>query len=205
MFTQLNESRWGTTDIEPEQVIAYEAAYIRKFSADSYLQTNLFYLQNKNQIINIDPTFKNEGDTDIYGLEVEYKGSLSSSDRFYINYSYVDGEDQNGSELTNVAQHMVKTYYIYDVSESFSLSGVARYVGEKQRADTDTRDKLDGYTKVDLAVRYYDQKHDYTLTGSVNNVFNEDIRYPSPVPPGSYIEDYRQEDRNFLITLKKEF
>ena len=204
MFTQNNSSRAGTTDLDPEKVSAYEAAYIRKFSTDSYFQGNIFKLENKDQIYSsTPPTFRNELDTTIYGIELEYKANLTSSDQFYLNYAYVDGEDSNGNSLTNVAKNMAKLYYIYDLDEALSLSTILKHVGSKERAAGDTRDPVDAYTKVDLAVRYNDRRNDFYLTLSGKNIFDADIRYPSP--PSSYIEDYRQEGRTFLITLGKEY
>src|SRR3990167_5102844 len=122
MFTMNNRARVGSTDLKPEIVDAFEAAYIKKFSTDSYLQTNLFYLLNKDQIYNssINPEYRNAVDTDIYGFEVEYKGNISSADQLYLNYSYVDGksytQDVGSSDsLPNVAHHLAKGYYIYNL------------------------------------------------------------------------------------------
>lgn len=209
MYTKNNSSRAGSTELEPEKVIAYEAAYIKKLSADSYLQANIFKLENKNQIYSSSPpTFKNELDTDIQGLELEYKGNISSSDQFYFNYSYVDGEDNNGEKLANVAKHMTKTYYIYNISDFLSVSGTAKYVGSKERIAGETlidgskRNSIDAYTKFDMAIRYYNQQNDYHITLSGKNIFDADIRYPAPY---YYAEDYRQEGTNFLLTIAKEY
>ncbi|MDQ1340166.1 MAG: outer rane receptor for ferrienterochelin and colicin, partial [Campylobacterota bacterium] len=210
-------ARTGTTDLDPERVNAYEAAYIHKFSSDSHLQSNLFYLENKDQIYSSSPPeFKNEMDTTIYGLELEYKGQLSSSDQLYLNYALVDGKDKDHNYLPNVAKHLVKGYYIYNFSDYLSLSGVARYVGEKQRigeyvnlwtgtTEKDTRDEVKSYVDADMAVSYYDRKNDYHITLSAKNILASDIRYPSPPPPDTYIDDYRQEGTNFLLTISKEY
>lgn len=217
MYTRNNTARTGTTDLDPERVNAYEAAYIHKFSSDSHLQSNLFYLENKDQIYSSSPPeFKNEMDTTIYGLELEYKGQLSSSDQLYLNYALVDGKDKDHNYLPNVAKHLVKGYYIYNFSDYLSLSGVARYVGEKQRigeyvnlwtgtTEKDTRDEVKSYVDADMAVSYYDRKNDYHITLSAKNILASDIRYPSPPPPDTYIDDYRQEGTNFLLTISKEY
>ncbi len=207
LFTMYNAARWGNPDLDPERVTAYEAAYIRKFSADSYLQANVFKLQNKDQIYSVTadpakPTFFNGVGTDIYGTELEYKGNLTPSDQLYLNYSYVAGEDNNGDSLANVAHHMAKLCYIYDLSSAISLSGIARHVGAKERLPSDTREKVKAYTKVDTAIRYESQGG-YQLTLSGKNIFNADVRYPAA--DGYYIDDYRQEGPNFLVTLGKEF
>lgn len=210
MFTMNNRARVGSTDLESERVDAFEAAYIKKFSSDTHLSTNLFYLLNKNQIYNssLNPVYRNAVDTDIYGLELEYKGYISSFDQLYLNYSYVDGksctQDEGKSEsLPNVAHHLAKGYYIYNFNNALSLSGVAKYVGSKDRVPTDAREKVKAYSTVDTSLSYKDKKYDYTLTFSLKNIFNADVTFPSP--PNTYIDDYAQERRNFLATFVKEF
>ncbi len=205
MYTKNNRARVGNPDLAPERVDATELAYIRKFSANSYLQANLFYLQNQDQISNstAEPEYANNIDTDIYGTELEYNGNLTSYDRFYLNYSFVKGFDSNSDPLANVAQHMAKGYYTYDVSNAFSASAIVKYVGSKQRATGDTRDDVEAYTCVDATVRYDGPDNGYTVMLSAKNIFDADIRYPSV--PNSYSEDYRQEGRNFMFTLVKEF
>jgi len=210
MFTMNNRARQGSTDLDSEKIDAFEAAYIRQFSNDIYLQTNVFYLLNRDQIYNssTNPVYQNVVDTEIYGLELEYKGHISSNDQLYLNYSYVAGtshiKDVDASEpLANVSNHLAKGYYIYNIDNSLSLSGVAKYVSEKKRVDGDARDKVPAYSTLDTSLNYKNLKYDYTLMLSIKNIFDADVRYPSP--PKTYLEDYTQEGRNFLIALKKEF
>ena len=210
MFTANNSARVGSTDLEPEKVDAFELAYIRKLSSDSYIQTNLFYLINKDQIYNsaTDPLYRNAVDTDIYGLELEYAGHVTSSDKFYLNYSYVTGtthikDTGVNTHLTNVAHHLAKGYYIYNINSALALSGIAKYVGAKDRVADDTRDKIPAYTTLDTTLNYQNQKYDFDVTLSLKNIFDAKVVYPSP--PNTYTEDYTQEGRTFLLTLKKEF
>ncbi|EDZ62544.1 TonB-dependent receptor [Sulfurimonas gotlandica GD1] len=210
MYTMNNLARVGNKNLDPEKVDAFELAYIKKLSTDSYLQSNAFYLINKDQIYNTasDPTYRNVVDTDIYGFELEYKGNLSSSDQVYINYSYVSGtsyikDEDKSSSLPNVANHLAKGYYIYNFTSSLSLSGIAKYVGAKERVDGDTRDKVEAYSTLDSALSYRNKKYDYTLALSLKNIFDATVKFPSP--PKTYSEDYEQEGRNFLIALTKKF
>lgn len=210
MFTMNNLAKVGSSDLEPERVDAFEFAHIKKLSSDAHIQTNIFYLINKDQIYNTstDPKYRNVVDTDLYGFELEYKGNISSADQLYVNYSYVDGssyikdEDKN-EHLSNVAHHLAKAYYIYDISSALSLSGIAKYVGSKNRISGDLREKVKAYSTFDASVRYKNKPYNYNITFSVKNIFNDNVKFPSP--PKTYYEDYAQERRNFLITLKKEF
>lgn len=210
MFTANNAARVGSTDLEPEKVDAVELVYIKKLSSDSYAQTNLFYLQNKDQIYNSasDPVYRNVLDTDLYGLELEYSGYLSSSDKVYLNYSYVTGNStlkDTGvkSHLTNVAHHLAKGYYIHDINNAVSVSGLVKHVGEKYRVSGDTRDNVPSHTTFDTTLKYKNRTYDYDLVFSIKNIFDTTVKYPSPVD--TYTEDYTQEGRTFLVTIKKEF
>ncbi len=205
MYTINNRARVGNPDLDPETVRAFEAAYIRNFSNDSYLQANIFYLNNKDQIDKTNPQneFRNSKDTDIYGLELEFKGNITQDNQIYANYAFVDGEDDKGNPLANVAQHMAKGYYIYNYDPYFSISTLAKYVGAKERVMGDDREKLKAYTTVDASLQYQSRVHDFTLTLSVKNIFDEEVKYPSE--PYTYTNDYPQEGRNFLIAFKKSF
>lgn len=208
MFTMNNHSRQGSHDLNPEKVDAFEAAYIRQFSNDVYLQTNLFYLLNKDQIYNssVNPVYSNVLDTNIYGLELEYKGRISFVDQIYFNYAYVTGEsrmDNKNIPLTNVSHHLAKAYYIYNFNTQFALSGIAKYVGSKDRVSDDTRENVEAYSTLDTTLKYKNIKYNFDVKLSVKNIFDADVKYPSP--PKTYTEDYAQERRSFLVTITKEF
>lgn len=205
MFSINSHVLQANKDLKPERVDAFEIAYIRKFSSDSHMQTNLFYLLNKKQIYNTSahPDYSNTKNTDIYGMELEYKGSITSDDQIYLNYSFVYGKNSNESYLANVAHNMLKGYYIYNISNTFSLSTVARYVGSKKREPEDTREKLKDYSTFDASLHYENQIYDYSLTLSAKNIFDATVKLPSTNM--TYQDDYTQEGSNFLITFRKEF
>ncbi len=210
MFTQNNSARVGSTNLEPEKVTSYELAYIRNFTSDSYLQSDLFYLVNKNQIYNsaADPVYRNVGKTDIYGIELEYKGHIFPDDELYANYAYIDGRYtvdgvSTSNSLPNVAHHLAKGYYIYNLGSAVSLGTTLKYVGSKERMPTDLRPKLKAYTTLDTALNYKNTRYNYSVNVSVKNIFDADVRYPSP--QNTYVDDYAQARRTFLITFKKSF
>jgi iron complex outermembrane receptor protein len=210
MFTKNNRARVGSTDLEPEKVDSFEIAYIRNFSNDSYLQSNIFYLANKNQIYNstADPVYRNSANTDIYGVELEYRGHIFVNDKLYVNYSYVDGRYSvdgchDSHPLPNVSHNLAKGFYIYNFNSFISLGTTVKYVGSKNRINGDTRSKLDAYTTFDTSLNYKNLKHNYSMNMSIKNLFDANVRYPSPI--NTYVEDYVQEGRTFLISLKKRF
>ncbi|WP_281950690.1 TonB-dependent receptor plug domain-containing protein [Nitrosophilus kaiyonis] len=205
LYTKNNRSRVGNKDLKPEIVNAFEISYVKRFSIDSYFQTNLFYLINKDQInkINEDNQYRNAQDTDIYGFETEYMGMINDKTKLYLNYSFVYGKDNDGNSLPNVAKHMAKAFLIREITPEFDINFIGKYVGKKNRYYYDYREKLDDYLSFDLSLNYTNLKNKYTINFALKNIFDEDIRYPSE--PYTYDDDYRQEGRHFLISFNKEF
>lgn len=198
------EYHFQSSPVDEETVDAYEASYIRHFNSAGSLKFNVFFLDNKDQIHSQNPTstFKNSGDGELYGGEVELKAEFNDNGKLYLNYSYVDGDNVSGA-LANTAQHIAKAYYIYCFNGSMSLSGLVKYVGEKGRVDGDTRDKVDDYTTFDLTAVYAHKNSGIRLSASVKNIF--DTTYHLPSANGTYPNDYEQEGINFLVRLQKRF
>ncbi|MDH5471708.1 MAG: TonB-dependent receptor plug domain-containing protein [Gammaproteobacteria bacterium] len=194
----------ATRDVEEETVDAYEAAYIHKTALHSHIKLNVFYLENKDQIHAQNPAnaFDNSGDGELYGLEMEYKTRLLNKDQFYLNYSFVDGNNV-GDELANSARNMIKGYYIHYLNDDFSISGLFRYIDEKDRPATDLRNPVESYGLVDVSARYQTSKSDLSYAFSVKNIFNEEYFLPSLV--SRYPGDFQQEGRSVVFSLKKVF
>ncbi|MCW9023878.1 MAG: TonB-dependent receptor plug domain-containing protein [Gammaproteobacteria bacterium] len=194
----------SSLNLEPEVVDAFELGYIRKFDVEKHFKANAYYLMNASQIHaqNDINTFLNSGDNDLYGVEFEYKDSLENKDQFYINYSYVDGENVT-DRLTNSASHMVKAYYTHKYSDALNISGLAKFISEKGRVDTDARDMLNSYSIFDVSFIYKHKETDTTVSLSVKNIF--DRTYYFAAPANTYPGDYEQEGRVVQIGLKKGF
>jgi iron complex outermembrane receptor protein len=205
LYTLNNTARVGNPDLKPETVDAFELAFIQKFSGNDYLQADIFYLINKDQIDknNAQHLYLNNHNTDIYGFELEASTKLLPHDRLYASYSYVDGSDDKGNPLANVAKHLAKVSYLYNFSQKFSAGTVLKYVGSKSRVTGDQRDDTPSYFTADLSARYQNLANQFSVTGSVKNLADADVVYPSE--PYTYINDYPQDGRTFLLTLSKEF
>ena len=206
LYVIKNFAREGNLNLDPEKVDTFEGAYIKHFSNDSYIQANLYYLINKNQIhyVNTQNKFLNSGkDNALYGAEFEYKGHISSRDSLYLNFSYTNGSNSYDETLSHVSNFLAKGYYIYNILDNLSLSSIIKYSSEKGRLDMDPRTEMDAYTVVDSALQYKNYVHDWDVTLSIKNIFNEQGTYPSL--PMTYMDDYSKEGRTFLLSLRKEF
>lgn len=205
LFVMNTAARVGNTDLKPETVDTFELAAIRKFSGSNYLQAVAFYMINKNLIDknNDEHIYRNAYNNELYGIELELCTNLTPHDRLYAGYSYINGHASDGNALANVARHLAKGSYQYDFSPSFSAASVVKYVGAKTRVSADDRADTDPYLTADFTLRYtYLPKH-LAFTASVKNLADAKVTYPSE--PNTYVNDYPQDGRTFLLTLTKEF
>ena len=117
------------------------------------------------------------------------------------NYT-IEGS-QGSNALPNVSHHLAKGFYIYNFGTALSLGTTLRYASAKGRMNGDLRSKVDAYTTLDTALNYKNKKYNYSINLSAKNIFNADVRYSSP--SHTYADDYVQERRIFLLSLKKVF
>ncbi len=205
LYTINNHAIVGNRGLKPETVNAYEVAYIHKFSVDSFVQLNLFYLHNSDQInnINADNQYRNTGSSNIYGMEAEFKTPVGLHGTLYANYSYAYGKEDHKYPIANAARHMAKGYYLHQLTDKISVGTIGKYVGSKERVWYDYRKKLDSYATLDLTVGYHDRRSGLRLQLSAKNLFDATVKYPSP--PYNYDDDFTQEGRTVMLTLTKAF
>jgi outer membrane receptor protein involved in Fe transport len=195
----------STLDVKPEIVDAYEFGYIHKIDLKSHIKANTYYLINKDQIHAQNQThlFQNSGNNNLYGFELEYKKLFENNDQFYVNYSYVEGGNVSNETLASIAESMVKAYYIHVVNEALSLSTIVRVVGSKDRIESDVRNSVDGYALADLSINYEFAPEDISVNLSVKNIF--DKKYYLSSPDNTYPDDFEQEGRSILLSLRMGF
>ncbi len=189
LFTINNRTRVGNKDLKPERVSALEASLIKRGGVDEYYQATLFYLRNSNIINNINAQhrFVNRSSIRLYGLELETKKMLTPSLLFYGNYSFVKGECSCHHEVPNVPRHMLKFYLRAFLAPWMNLTAHYQYVSDRKRDHYDSRGKLKGYQRVDLALDLqFSSSFEATL--ALKNLLGEDIYYPAP--PNTYQDDY---------------
>lgn len=192
------------TTLEVERVDAFELAYIHRLGHRDFIKFNTFLLQNSDQIDaqNLTRTFNNTDDNDLYGFEFEYETSLFDRDIFNFNYSLVEGSNVS-DELVNTAETLVKFYYLYRVSDKWSVSGIAKFTGEKGRVVADTREDVDAYSLLDLSTSYQTGPEAIKFSLSVKNAL--DKTYYLPSPDNTYDGDFEQSGRTWLLRLSKDF
>ena len=128
---------------------------------------------------------------------------IGPGDQLYANYSYVRGSDNKDDCLSNVAHHLAKASYLHEFSSRFNAGAILKYVGKKSRIESDPREDTPAYLTADISARYHNLEHDFSVTLSVKNLADANVAYPSE--PNTYVNDYPQDGRTFLLTVSKEF
>ena len=199
----------GNPTLTHEHVKSIETQYLRKFKNNLTAGINLFYLQNEQQILRDQSgIFQNFGKNKILGGEAELRGSFTGDDLLQLSYSYMHGKGENiygnSCDVSNTASHLIKAAYSYDISDDLTLGNVWNYVGTKERACGDTRDKLDDYNTLNIALGWgLNQTKGWYVQGIINNIGNTIVYYPSP--QNTYLNDYPIEGRTFWLRMGWKF
>ncbi len=134
---------------------------------------------------------QNVGDATSYGFELETSYCPLSNLIIYFNPSYTDmsfddnfqtGNDVGngvprikGNQLPDTPKWMIKSGLIYTISD-FEISPMVRWV-DKRYGDAENQEEVDGYTIVDLSIKY--SKDDFwwlrhaSIGFEVKNLFDE--------------------------------
>ena len=202
VYIKNNTVRFGNENLNIECVDAYEISYIYKQSLDTTFKSSIFYLKNRDQIRRDNAfTYQNLKNTNVYGLELEFTTSITDRDKFWFAYSAL-GSNNLSHDLAYSSQHLVKSYYIYNITPYFSISSTFKYNSSKSRFSGELRDDIDGSSVIDSALQWHND--DYQVTFSLENIFDEKEVFASD-PLSGYIEDYNRVGRSFNFSVRKEF
>lgn len=199
----------GNPGIEPEKIKTVELAWIHK-RENAVFRATLFH-SNLDNLIILAPLsfnsqqFSNTGGAMTQGLELEAEVSLSQAFRIDGNLSYIKTEDDmTGLELEGASDFISNINLIWQPLSEFSLNLHHRYQGDRHRSPMDVRADLKGYQSMDLSLNFFNLiDTGITFSLEINNLLDEDIRFPSLV--GTYPDDFPQDGRSIVFEFSKTF
>lgn len=208
MYTKNNPVFDGNPDIDPETIDTYDIGCIYKY--DHTILRGTFFYSALDDLIVLDQNdrYANIGEARLTGFELEFEHSITHFLKLDANISYVHTRDTDtGSELEGSGDWLGNLGLNYQPHNNLAFCLQYRYVGDKNRAPTDTRDELDDSHTVDLTGNIFNLLYQgVTLRAGVKNLFNEDIRYFAPkTTSGTYQNDYPGPDREWWIQLSYNF
>jgi len=204
----------GDPDLDSELIDNYELGYI--FNDGTNMLRATVFRAELDDLIVLDPAtnqYANQGRVNVVGSELEYSRKFNSKLRLDSTLSYVEATEADSNEHVADVAHLIGNLgLVYRPWTDYVFSTQYRYVSERERGENDPRDKLDGYELVDATAGVEDVwMTGLSLRGGVKNLFDADVRYPSPlvsfggsVMP-SYPEDYPRPGREYWVEMGYEF
>lgn len=184
----------GNPNLDPETIDTYEIAVDYETIAGTLLKANLFSYKMKDIIRFVldnpalpatsSTTAQNAGEQTGYGLELEGIWSLPKGITLIGNYAYQKSTDEIvNADSPNAPQRQL--YLRVEKSLPMDIDIIAqvnRVMGRKRDASDPRNADVDDYTRTDLTLRRSNASSPWEYAFTVHNVFDEDIREPSPAP-----------------------
>lgn len=206
-FLQNNPSAIGNPNLEPEEIDTYEFGLNYQINFNTKLSLN-FYSFKADKLISRAPVegsnlllTKNLSTLDGKGVELEVNWSY---DDFRIDFHYSHQNTENPSLDKNIPFVAQNTAYLgafFDMNDKWNISLSSHWIASRERASSDTRNKIDNYILTNVASTY--QITDQTKTKLIiKNIFDEAIYEPSS---GTISNDFRMPTRSIWLELESKF
>ncbi|KZB65990.1 TonB-dependent siderophore receptor [Thalassospira povalilytica] len=196
--------------VKPQEGTQYEIGVkYQPETFDALFTAALFDLtqENVSQWNSSTSSYKQIGEINSRGLELEGKMSLDEQTNLTLAYTYLDAEIKDditaaniGNSPANVPEHQASAWLDYTIPGQgwfgdLTLGGGMRYTGERARNDGNT-ETLGGYTLFDAAV-IYAVTDDVSLSVNATNLTDREY-----VSSNTFGSRYYGDGRTVLATLK---
>jgi len=187
LYVSNNPVFLGNDELDAETIDTYEIGVSHQITPRVLYALNLFYYEI-DDLINAVPIsgliateYRNAGQRTGHGGELEVAYQVSDDLSLEGNYAYQTAKDERtGESVGDAPNHQVYARADWSLSSHWRLSSQVNWVGEQKRTAADQRDPVPDSTSVDLTIRSNGLWRGLDLSFSVKNVFDEDVRDPSP-------------------------
>jgi outer membrane cobalamin receptor len=209
LYSINNPAVVGNPDLKPETIETYEASVEIPFLR--YFNINTSYFHNViDDVIRLDfsqpspyPFVNASGESTVDGIETELKCNFGKNRYGYLNASYQDSEDDQGRDLPYVADWMGNVGYNHEFFGKLNTNVNVHWIGERTRAQGDTRDKAPSATLVDVTLILKNFYKKFEIKGSAFNIFDDNYVAPSTIT--SITNDLPLHKRMFLVEVQYKF
>lgn len=196
----------GNPDLRPETISTLEAAFSWQARSDTQLNLSFFRYGMKDIIRTVPnpapvpgSTYFNAGRQDGKGVELEVVWDATRSLRFSGNYAYQRSIDKSTNQDAGYSpHHLLYARADWRFAGGWMLSPQITKVADRRREAGDFRPPVPDYTTLDLTLRTNRGKNNWDFSGSIRNLFNADVREPSP-KPGLIPNDLPMAGRSFYL------
>ena len=183
LYNQNNPVEHGNPDLDPETIKTYEVGMAFYLVDKFRINLNYFYNDIADLIIvdtsTTPPVFVNAGNAEVDGVELILSGSYSPENYWQLSYTYQDPRDSDtGARLPDVPNNRATAAINYGLNRYVNLHTDILWTGERPRQAGDTRDAVDSYTTVDLALTVKNFYKTLEIQGVIHNLFDQDYVDP---------------------------
>lgn len=198
----------GNPDVKPETMRTYEAVLNWQPRQDVQLVANFFRYQMKdylhfvsNDDATTGATAKNTPGQTARGVELEATWDVNKRLRLVAGYGYQDAKDETTQKSPGIGpRHHLTLRGDWRLNGEWSVNGLLNRVADRPREPDprEMRAPIADYHTVDLTVRHGTSRSPWDVSLSVRNLFNADVREPSP-SPGQIPNDLPQPGRTWVL------
>ncbi|MBF0368749.1 MAG: TonB-dependent receptor [Magnetococcales bacterium] len=189
-----NPSILGNPDLDPETIETLELAFDYRPTLNLRTGLNLFLYRLEDQIDYVPntgettSTAQNANRVDGEGFEVEAQWQASDTLEFNANFAYQKSTDATTGQRSPYAPAwQFQTGVYWNFLPDWFLYGDLNWVGDRPRAEGDTRAKVDDYAIVDLTLRRKNLWNNFDAALIVRNLFDTEAYEPAPAEiPNDY-------------------
>jgi outer membrane receptor protein involved in Fe transport len=156
----------------------------------------------------ISQEYRNSGERKGHGGEFELTYAPLDEVKLSANYAYQKSIDkQSDDDVGEAPNHQIYARLDWNVTTHWRFVTQVNWVGEQKRTANDTRPPVDDYTTVDINLRAVDLLPDWAFSVAVKNLFDQDVRDPSPYadPAPEIPNDFPMPGRQFVAELRYQF
>jgi len=179
--------------LEPEQIETFELVMDAKLGPQMKLLASVFHTslsdfigrrdstQEERQLLgNMGRVYDNLGEQTLHGLECEWKVFPKSSilDHFFANFSYKDGEEDDGSDIPFLAEFTGNMGAVLCPTRRLELGTYYQYIGSRDGTLTSGESvSVASYGVVNIHSTL-ELSEKLQLSLSIQNALDEDYSYP---------------------------
>jgi outer membrane cobalamin receptor len=180
----------GNPNLRPETNRTLEAAFAWQARADTELKLTLYRYRMRdiirtlpNPVANTGNTHFNTGNQDGKGMELESLFRVHPNVRLMANFSWQRSVDvASGQDAGYGPRRHLWSRSDWQFARERLLSVQLNHVAGRERAPGDARQPVADYTTLDLTLRRERGRGQWDVTLALRNLFNADVREPSPAP-----------------------
>ncbi|MBI5788572.1 MAG: TonB-dependent receptor [Candidatus Schekmanbacteria bacterium] len=209
LYNANNPSQLGNENLRAEKADTYEAEINYQFSPLLVWRANYFYNRIEDLIgtsLNANGQLQfenNTGVSKIDGVETELRAQVEEGHYGYINYTFINPQDETGRRISEVAVHRGNIGFNYLFNEYLNSNTRLMLVGKRYRAFGDSRESMNPYAMLNESITLKNLLKDFELQATVFNLL--DTEYEDPTAAGTVRYDFPKPGINFILEARYNF